>query len=160
MSRPGSPGRGDADLLALKTWAERESQWRPEDRALLEVFLAATRRDCGDGSEGTISLCGALDFGKNMSHTYGMAVMEHRTSFALDEVTISRLRHLSELWRVSQAEVVRRAVERAEAQARGEIAERLERLRAFHSRGGLAAERAEAYLADVAADRAEWGRGK
>lgn len=86
--------------------------------------------------------------------------MEHRTSFALDESTISRLRHLSELWRVSQAEVVRRAVERAEAQARGEIAERLERLRVFHSQGGLAAERAEAYLADVAADRAEWGRGQ
>jgi len=94
-----------------------------------------------------------------MSHTYGMAVMEHRTSFALDETTIIKLRKLSSLWRVSQAEVVRRAIEKAEADALAETKAMVAHLRSYHAEGGLAAERANAYLQEVAGNRADWGRG-
>ena len=41
----------------------------------------------------------------------GMATMTHRTTFALDAATARRLRQLAKLWKVSQAEVVRRSVE-------------------------------------------------
>lgn len=43
--------------------------------------------------------------------------MTHRTTFALDEETIERLRRLSSAWAVSQAEVVRRSVELAERES-------------------------------------------
>ncbi|MBN2874003.1 MAG: hypothetical protein JXM71_02815 [Spirochaetales bacterium] len=89
-----------------------------------------------------------------------MAVMEHRTSFALDETTIIKLRKLSRLWRVSQAEVVRRAIESAEAEALAETGVALSRLQSYHAEGGLAAETANAYLREVAAHRANWGRGE
>jgi hypothetical protein len=39
-----------------------------------------------------------------------MATMTHRTSFSLDEGTTARIKSLARLWKVSQAEVVRRAV--------------------------------------------------
>lgn len=45
-----------------------------------------------------------------------MPTMTHRTTFALDEPTAQRLKRLAIRWNVSQAEVVRRSVERAEAQ--------------------------------------------
>jgi predicted DNA-binding protein len=85
--------------------------------------------------------------------------MEHRTSFALDEATIKRLRRLSETWGVSQAEVVRRAIEKADTSEKEGIASRVGILRSYQDQGGLAAEKAEAYLADLAEQRAEWGRG-
>jgi predicted transcriptional regulator len=40
--------------------------------------------------------------------------MIHRTTFALDENTARRLKRLAARWQVSQAEVVRRSVEKAE----------------------------------------------
>jgi predicted transcriptional regulator len=40
--------------------------------------------------------------------------MIHRTTFALDETTANRLKRLAARWNVSQAEVVRRSVEKAE----------------------------------------------
>jgi hypothetical protein len=40
--------------------------------------------------------------------------MTHRTTFALDEVTAQRLKRLAAHWRVSQAEVVRRSLKKAE----------------------------------------------
>ena len=43
-----------------------------------------------------------------------MPAMTHRTTFALDESTAQRLKRLATLWQVSQAEVVRRSVEKAE----------------------------------------------
>jgi len=94
-----------------------------------------------------------------MPHTYGMAIMEHRTSFALDEITIRRLRKLAGLWQVSQAEVVRRAIEKAEAEATTETDTALKRLRSYHDQGGLDAGKASAYLDEVAENRADWGRG-
>jgi len=86
--------------------------------------------------------------------------MEHRTSFALDEITILRLRRLSEVWHVSQAEVVRRAIEKAEAEAKAETDAALGRLRSYHARGGLDAGAASANLAEVAESRADWGRDR
>lgn len=44
-----------------------------------------------------------------------MATMTHRTTFALDDGAISRLKKLSTLWLASQAEVVRRSLEIAES---------------------------------------------
>lgn len=44
----------------------------------------------------------------------GMATMIHRTTFALDESTASRLKRLAARWQVSQAEVVRRCLEKTE----------------------------------------------
>lgn len=44
----------------------------------------------------------------------GMSTMTHRTTFALDETTAHRLKRLAARWKVSQAEVVRRSVEKAE----------------------------------------------
>jgi len=43
-----------------------------------------------------------------------MATMTHRTTFALDEITASRLKRLAARWQVSQAEAVRRCVEKTE----------------------------------------------
>jgi hypothetical protein len=93
-----------------------------------------------------------------MWHTYGMAVMEHRTSFALDEATIIRLRKLAGIWHISQAEVVRRAIEKAEAEATSRTDAALERLGSYHERGGLDSCKATTYLEEVAENRADWGR--
>lgn len=58
-----------------------------------------------------------------------MPTMTHRTTFALDEVTAQRLKRLARRWNVSQAEVVRRAVDQAEKEtssSQSEIDRRLE----------------------------------
>lgn len=89
-----------------------------------------------------------------------MAVMEHRTSFALDEATILRLRKLAGAWQVSQAEVVRRAIEKAEADAKAETDAALKRLRSYHAQGGLDTGKASAYLDEVAENRADWNRDR
>ena len=88
---------------------------------------------------------------------YGMGIMTHRTTFALDEKTAQRLKRLSAKWHVSQAEVVRRSLEQAEsadALAQKDPEALLQRL---HSKGGgLAAEDAAAYMAQVREDRKKW----
>ena len=89
-----------------------------------------------------------------------MAVMEHRTSFALDETTILRLRRLAGIWHVSQAEVVRRAIEKAESEAKAETDAALRRLRSYHARGGIENGKAVAYMEEVAENRADWGRDR
>lgn len=45
-----------------------------------------------------------------------MAQMSVRSTYALDEQTAQRIRHLARVWGVSQAEVIRRSVEHAAAQ--------------------------------------------
>jgi hypothetical protein len=84
--------------------------------------------------------------------------MEHRTTFALDEVTIQKMRHLAKSWKVSQAEVVRRAIEQADRQAVREKTQIIDRLAAYHQQGSLSASQAKTYLEEVAENRAEWGR--
>jgi hypothetical protein len=84
-----------------------------------------------------------------------MATMIHRTTFALDEVTTTRIQSLASLWRVSQAEVVRRAV--ALADAPSTTPDPLALLEEIHRTGqGLKEEEATAYLAEVRADRKQW----
>ena len=66
----------------------------------------------------------------------GMATMTHRTTFALDETTAHRLKRLAARWQVSQAEVVRRSLEKAEKAevASPDIEERIEAARRLRER--------------------------
>lgn len=92
------------------------------------------------------------DMGDGM--TDGMAIMTHRTTFSLDEVTAQRIRKLSALWQVSQAEVIRRVVARTEA---GVAPDPIAMLNELHQAGdGLAAAKARSYLAEVRKDRQQW----
>jgi len=86
-----------------------------------------------------------------------MKQMTHRTTFALDETTASRLKRLASLWRVSQAEVVRRAVAQAESAACAAKPDPVALLKELHAAGqGLDAEVADAYLTEVREDRRNW----
>lgn len=87
--------------------------------------------------------------------SYGMATMTHRTTFALNEGTNTRIKSLAKLLKVSQAEVVRRAVSLAEQPAvRPDPVALLQQL---HTSGeGLPAKAAKAYLAGVREDRKKW----
>jgi hypothetical protein len=89
-----------------------------------------------------------------------MAVMIHRTTLALDESTVDRIRSLARLWGVSQSEAVRRAVKQADQRANEERTAPLDRLEAYHRRGGLDRREADAYLRRVAEDRAAWRGGE
>lgn len=83
--------------------------------------------------------------------------MTHRTSFALDKTTAKRLKRLAAFWRVSQAEVVRRAVEQAEAAALAVKPDPVAMLRDLHaSHQGLDASSGMAYLRDAREDRRRW----
>lgn len=86
-----------------------------------------------------------------------MALMTHRTTFTLDEQTITRIRRLAALWQVSQAEVIRRVVAKGEAQAQPDP---VALLQALHQSGdGLRPSDAKAFLAEVREGRREW-RGR
>lgn len=89
----------------------------------------------------------------------GMSVMNHRTTFALDKTTAKTLKRLAGLWRVSQAEVVRRAVAQADMAAVAAKPDPVALLRQLHAAGdGLGADQANAYLTDVRKARAVWRR--
>lgn len=89
-----------------------------------------------------------------------MKTMTHRTTFALDRVTASRLKHLASLWQVSQAEVVRRTVAQAESVAGRAKPDPIAMLQKLHAAGqGLDARTAKTYLANVHEDRKQW-RGR
>lgn len=91
-----------------------------------------------------------------MAHYNGMATMTYRTTFALDGDTMRRLKNLAARWRVSQAEVVRRVLSQAENQPSIGKPDPLAMLKAYHAKGGLDREKAEAYLAEVYEDRKHW----
>lgn len=91
---------------------------------------------------------------------YGMATMTYRTTFALDEQSIQRLKYLSSYWQVSQAEVIRRSLEQAEQSLRQTKVDPVGLLKELHADGaGLPAEDAALYMTEVRADRKQW-RGK
>jgi len=91
----------------------------------------------------------------------GMPRMIHRTTFALDEATAQRLKRLAIRWDVSQAEVVRRSVEQAENLKQAEPPDPATLLRnLFSSGGGLEAEKADSYIAEVYEDRKHWRGGE
>ncbi len=85
---------------------------------------------------------------------YGMAIMTHRTTFALDRATAERIRSLAAQWGVSQAEVIRRVIAVA---AESETPDPVEALEAMHASGqGLSREHAEEFLSDIRRDRKMW----
>jgi|694.fasta_scaffold50376_7 hypothetical protein len=87
----------------------------------------------------------------------GMPTMTHRTTFALDEATAQRIKRLAARWDVSQAEVVRRSVAQAENLKQAENPDPATLLRnLFSSGGGLQADKAESYIAEVYEDRKHW----
>ncbi len=88
-----------------------------------------------------------------MHHHDGMTV--HRTTFSLDERANQRLKTLARRWNVSQAEVIRRALEAAENLPVENTA--LAALQAYHAQGGLVAERADGYLKKWSESRDDWG---
>lgn len=89
-----------------------------------------------------------------------MQSTKRRTSFALDEATLERLLRLARRWNVSQAEVVRRAVKAAAEQDEAEARSVGERLSHYRKSNQITREAANAYLAEVAQERSEWGRGE
>lgn len=80
-----------------------------------------------------------------------------RTSMALDAWTTQALKELSEKWSISKAEVIRRAVRQLKEKADQEdqIMDPLEALTWLQQGGGLVAEDAEQFRADVKAEREE-----
>ncbi|MBU3665868.1 MAG: hypothetical protein FGM15_08355 [Chthoniobacterales bacterium] len=84
-------------------------------------------------------------------------MMTHRTTFALDETTAQRLKRLAKLWNVSQAEVVRRSVERSERTAQATKYDPVALLRDLHAKGaGLAKTEADRWIAETYEDRKNW----
>ena len=86
--------------------------------------------------------------------SYGMATMTHRTTFALDEPTVTRIRALADQWGVSQAEVIRRVVAQADAPPKPDPVAMLDAL--FAAGGGVTGEAAQDYLAEARHARREW----
>ncbi len=85
---------------------------------------------------------------------YGMALMTHRTTFALDRATADRIRSLAAQWGVSQAEVIRRVIAAA---AEAETSDPIAALNALHASGqGLSLQQADDYLSEVRHDRKMW----
>ena len=82
--------------------------------------------------------------------------MTHRTTFALDAATADRLRRLASLWRISQAEVVRRAVAQIDKTALSGNPDPATLLRAYHDKGGIDAATADAMIAEVEQNRNTW----
>jgi hypothetical protein len=85
-----------------------------------------------------------------------MATMTHRTSFALDAGTAQRIKRLATRWNVSQAEVVRRSVERAEEAGAGSKPDPVALLKAYHAKGGLDQARADQWIREIDEDRKRW----
>lgn len=86
-----------------------------------------------------------------------MPTMTLPPALVLDEATTSRLNRLSALWRVSQAEAVRRAVEEAERRMESQKPNPADLLRQLHEKGGgLDRDKADGYLAEVYEDRKKW----
>lgn len=86
-----------------------------------------------------------------------MSYVLTRTSMALDAWTIQAMKELSEKWSISKAEVIRRAVRQLKEKADQEE-QTLDPLQALHwlqQGGGLVAEDAEKFRADVKAEREE-----
>ncbi len=89
-----------------------------------------------------------------------MSKMNKRTTFALDEETIQRLKRLAHTWHVSQAAVVRKAVEIVEKDVTEAIDKKLSLLHQYHEKKGIASDAADSYLCEVADNRSKWGREK
>lgn len=83
-----------------------------------------------------------------------MATMTHRTTFALDDATVTRIRRLAAQWQASQAEVIRRVVASTDATVNPDLVAMLDTL--HRAGGGLTAEDAASYLTTVREGRQHW----
>ena len=81
--------------------------------------------------------------------------MTHRTTFALDDATMARIKNLAALWKVSQAEVVRRAVSIAQAPS-PPSSPKMDFENFLGSGNGLDPQTAEQYLEEAREDRKMW----
>ena len=98
-----------------------------------------------------------IDFPSNDGMYDGMSLMRYRTTFSLDRETMGRLKKLSARWRVSQAEVVRRALLNAEASVESEVQNPVDMLQSLLASGeGLNSAEAEAYLVETREVRKSW----
>jgi len=87
----------------------------------------------------------------------GMATMTHRTTFALDEASATRLKRLATRWQISQVEVVRRSLEQAEKTIEAEKPDPISMLRRLHeSGGGIDPARAKTWMAEIRESRKNW----
>ena len=86
----------------------------------------------------------------------GMANMTHRTTFALDDDTVRRLKSLSARWKVSQTEVVRRALNEAELRIDAGAADVIAALERYHAEAACSKSAADDYLAQARSDRKRW----
>jgi len=87
----------------------------------------------------------------------GMATMTHRSTFAFDQATIRRLKNLSLLWHVSQAEVIRRALSQTEKTATTLKIDPIKKLALLHASGeGVSEKEGNAYLEEVYEGRTQW----
>lgn len=86
-----------------------------------------------------------------------MATMTYRTTFAFDRATIRKLKNLSSRWKVSQAEVVRRALSQAEENPSPRKVDPVQLLKDFHASGrALSKKVADNYIKEVYEDRKHW----
>jgi predicted transcriptional regulator len=85
-----------------------------------------------------------------------MKIMTHRTTFALDETTVKRLKKLSAKCHMSQSEIIRRSVEAMEAEMKTALRNPLELLAEYHDQGGLDSYKAEQFLLEAAEARADY----
>jgi len=87
--------------------------------------------------------------------SYHMSYALIRTSMSLDSWTIQAMKDLSEKWGISKAEVVRRAVRQLKQQVEHEEAapSPLEALDWLQKGGGMVAEEAAVFRAEVKAER-------
>jgi hypothetical protein len=82
--------------------------------------------------------------------------MSHRTTFALDDLAIQRLKKLSALLRISQAEVIRRALEKLENEPGDTPRDPAGALDIYHAQGGLDRSTAEMMVAEIDESRNYW----
>jgi len=73
----------------------------------------------------------------------------------LDAESAARLRKLAESWQVTEAEVVRRSLERVESDSPPKE-DPVAMLKAYHAKGGLDPVAAKKYLAEIYQDRKKW----
>lgn len=81
--------------------------------------------------------------------SYGMAKMNQRTTFSLDEITLNRIKSLATRWSVSQAEVVRRAIDLTVQQDAGVSESLITKLSALQAETGMLEKDASAYLSSL-----------
>ena len=86
-----------------------------------------------------------------------MSYLLTRTSMALDAWTIQALKELSEKWSISKSEVMRRAVRQLKEKADKEehAMDPLQALNWLQQGGGLVADEADQFRADLKAEREE-----